>query len=62
MEVVLETDGQTNAKLSQYMQIVRCPKQSEDSDFVDAEESHHCNVVIHCSDGWDRTAQVSSAS
>ncbi|CAE7411781.1 MTMR2, partial [Symbiodinium sp. KB8] len=25
-------------------------------------ESHHCNVVIHCSDGWDRTAQVSSVA
>lgn len=23
-------------------------------------DTHRCNVMIHCSDGWDRTAQVSS--
>ena len=26
------------------------------------EETLRCNAVIHCSDGWDRTAQVSSAA
>lgn len=25
-------------------------------------DTHRCNAVIHCSDGWDRTAQVSSVA
>jgi len=29
---------------------------------VEEIEKHGCNVVIHCSDGWDRTAQVASVA
>ena len=28
----------------------------------DCQETEQCNVVIHCSDGWDRTAQVASVT
>lgn len=27
---------------------------------VDKVENHKTSVLIHCSDGWDRTAQVST--
>jgi myotubularin-related protein 1/2 len=29
---------------------------------VDAIEHHKSSVLVHCTDGWDRTAQVTSLS
>jgi len=35
--------------------ILSCARQ-----VVDELQQHRCNALIHCSDGWDRTAQVAS--
>lgn len=35
--------------------IIQCTRQ-----VVNEIQLHRCNVLIHCSDGWDRTAQVGS--
>ncbi|KAB7499459.1 Myotubularin-related protein 2, partial [Armadillidium nasatum] len=51
----------SNLEASHWMEHLRCVL-SGALKIVDKIESHKTSVVVHCSDGWDRTAQLTSLS